>query len=118
MSDLSVRAESEWRLPPGQIRLSHNDVHVWRADLQAALPELDRWQALLSDDERQRAKLFQLPELRRRFIAAHGILRELLAIYLQVSPRWLRFEQNRHGKPFLLPDSSVQLHFNLTHSDD
>lgn len=118
MSDVSIGPHTEWLRPPRELRLDSKEVHLWRAELTVNTNELERLRASLSDDEQQRLERFQFPDLQQRFIAARGILRELLATYLQVSPHTLRFEQNRHGKPFLVSDCSMQLRFNLSHSGD
>ena len=55
----------------------------------------------------------------RRWQAARGILRALLAAYLDADPRALRFELGPHGKPALAQqsgDSPTALRFNLSHA--
>jgi 4'-phosphopantetheinyl transferase len=55
---------------------------------------------------------------RQRFIAARGVLRDLLGRYLQTHPARIRFVYNAFGKPDLSPEFGSRLTFNLSHSAD
>jgi 4'-phosphopantetheinyl transferase len=54
-----------------------------------------------------------LPNLRRRFIAARGILRSILGAYQQSAPQTLQFQYQARGKPGLI---EAGLEFNVSHS--
>jgi 4'-phosphopantetheinyl transferase len=96
--------------------LEEQEVHVWRASLDA-FPEAGALAAGLSADEQQRAGRFRVPQVRSRFIAARSILRNILGRYLECAPSLLRFHYREHGKPFLAPNSfRDDLRFNLSHS--
>jgi 4'-phosphopantetheinyl transferase len=88
---------------------------VWRLCLQEsrATPELH---AQLSEEERERAGRFVFPADQRRYGAAHGQLRQVLAAYLGGSPAQLAFHLGPQGKPRLAARS--ELSFNLSHSGD
>jgi 4'-phosphopantetheinyl transferase len=90
-------------------------VRVVSSTLDVAAERLAELQASLSDDERARAERFVLERHRRRFVAARGTLRELLARELGERPRALRFEYGPHGKPRL---RGAELGFNASHSQD
>src|SRR5262249_35126588 len=77
--------------------LAEDDVHVWRASLD----ELGGLEALLSYEECDRAARFRFLEQRRRWVAARGLLRAILASYLDEAPERLRFSAGRYGKPRL-----------------
>lgn len=68
---------------------------------------------LLDASERARAVRFATPQLQRRFIAAHGGLRRLLAQATGRPAAELVIAQNALGKPFLPVEA--QLHFSLSH---
>lgn len=56
---------------------------------------------------------------RDHFVAARGILRELLGSYLTIVPSKLKFCYGNYGKPALdLGMSSLPLQFNLSHSGE
>jgi 4'-phosphopantetheinyl transferase len=102
------------KVPP----LPEGEVHIWRAGLDVPPSELESFQNLLDGPERERAARFHREEDRRRFIAAHGLLRTLLGQYLDAPPERLQFRIGRWGKPALacgpeLPD----IRFSLSHSD-
>jgi 4'-phosphopantetheinyl transferase len=106
---------SRYSLPRGL--LPENEVHVWRFALNVSDLALRRFRELLCETEMVRAESFRFPDLRRRFVAARGALRSILAGYLSIDPRQLTFSYGTHGKPSVrnLPDG---LQFNLSHSDD
>lgn len=78
--------------------------------------------ALLSPDERARARRFVKPESTHHFIAARAGLRMILGEATGVSPGELAFELSAHGKPRLVGHAAGHgaghggLHFNLSHS--
>ncbi len=107
---------STWKLPPPNLALPNNAVHIWRANLQPSPAHLNTLTTLLSTDERERAQNFKFAQHRDHFIAARGTLRTLLGRYLETPPQNLHFAYNDHGKPTLR--DAEHLHFNLSHSRD
>jgi 4'-phosphopantetheinyl transferase len=116
-SDPTTRA-LEWCEPPPELSLPANTVHVWRADLGLEAAHLRRLERNLSADEKERASRFRFARDRDRFAGARGLLREILAPYLDVSPGQLRFGYGAHGKPFLAGEEHSDLRFNVSHSFD
>lgn len=98
--------------------LQAHEVHVWRASLDIAPATAARFYATLGSDERERAARLRFQHDRQRFIAAHGVLRELLGRYLQRSPSQPSYVYNAAGKPSLAPAFGGWLSFNLSHSAD
>lgn len=90
-----------WHLPPPDLVLLSDDVHVWCASLEQPTERVDRLAQTLSDDEMSRAERFRLERDRRRFIVARGVLRAILGQYLDVEPSRLCFSYGEHGKPSL-----------------
>ena len=107
----------EWCTPPPELSLPAHAVHVWRVDLDLEAAYLRRLGRSLSDDERKRASRFRFARDRNRFVGARGLLREILAPYLNASPGRLRFGYGAHGKPFLTGEHGT-LRFNVSHSFD
>jgi 4'-phosphopantetheinyl transferase len=66
-------------------------------DVSAAL--LTHLEACLSPQERRRADELQRLKLRKRFLAAHGWLRHVLAGQLDCAPREVRIVAGERGKP-------------------
>src|SRR5579863_4068971 len=114
-----TNSDQQWNIPPENITLQDNEVHVWRASLNAPLSDIEALKRLLSDEEVTRAERFYFEKGRHGYIVAHGILRILLGRYLTVDPRQLRFQTNAYGKPSVeQPAHGTRLHFNLSHSHE
>lgn len=108
----------EWCTPPPELSLPTHAVHVWRVDLGLKAAYLRRLERNLSADERARASRFRFARDRDRFVGARGLLREILAPYLNASPGRLSFGYGAHGKPFLAGEEHSTLRFNVSHSCD
>jgi 4'-phosphopantetheinyl transferase len=107
----------EWFPAPVGLKLGADDVHLWRASLDCDAPVLSRLETTLSPDEMARANRFVFAADRNHFVAARGILRELLGGYLMLPPADLKFRYGNHGKPALDANASDSaLQFNLSHS--
>jgi 4'-phosphopantetheinyl transferase len=101
---------------PPEPTLRNGAVHAWRADLNLEPARLSRLGQNLSEDEQARAARFHFDRDRERFIAARGLLREILALYLNTAAKRLRFRYGTHGKPSLAEGGDLR--FNLSHSHD
>lgn len=102
--------------------LARGDVHLWLLSLDQPAWPAQAIADCLDRQEMERAARFHFDEHRRRFIAGRGQLRLLLAGYLEVAPRDVRFRYGEQGKPFLDPchdgpGGRARLHFNLSHSE-
>jgi 4'-phosphopantetheinyl transferase len=107
----------EWHPAPVALKLGPDDVHLWRASLNCDAPLLSRLETTLSLDEIARANRFIFAADRNHFVAARGILRELLGAYLMLAPAAVGFRYGDHGKPALdASHSDSVLQFNLSHS--
>jgi len=114
-----TKSDLQWGIPPRNVRLSENEVHVWRAALEVSVEVLGGLQRLLSEEEVTRAQRFHFEKDRSHFIVAHGVLRIILGRYLNADPSQLRFCYNHYGKPSLdLPFDKSKLNFNLSHSHE
>lgn len=105
----------EWMPAPARLRPESHEVHVWRARLDLPAARLSSLAQTLAHDECARAERFHFVRDRKRFIAARGILRDVLARYVGISPAQIRLRYDPQGKPSLDGDL---LQFNLSHSDD
>lgn len=96
--------------------LKAGEVHVWRASLYVSGDRLDVLAGHLDEGELAQAERFRFDEDRRRFLASHGYLREVLGSYLGVSPHDVRFTNDEHGKPTLAGASARNpIRFNMSH---
>jgi 4'-phosphopantetheinyl transferase len=92
-----------------------NTVHLWRASTAISDEEEREFRAILSADELERADRFIYPIHRKRYIAARGMLRQLLAYYMDILARDITFLYSHYKKPYL---ANTNLQFNLSHSHD
>lgn len=99
--------------------LADDEVHVWRFSLDLETPRVQSLQRTLASDEQARANRFHFRRDRDRFIVARGLLRVVLARYLDTNPGQLRFCHNSYGKPSLVSiDGQDTLNFNVSHSQE
>ena len=106
-----MATQPAWASPPSRPRLADGVVDVWRADLDACDAGVTD---SLTAQERQRAARFVRDVDRTRWARARGVLRSLLAIYLDGEPSSFDLVTQAHGKPALDPPSPLR--FNLSHS--
>jgi len=98
--------------------LASNEVHTWCVGLDLPHDVFAGLYATLSPDERNRSARFRFDRDRRRFVVAHGALRDLLGRYVGTNPGDIRFIHNGFGKPELSPEFGLGLRFNISHSAD
>lgn len=119
---LNVHAESaveQWREPPASLALSADEVHVWRASLNHSQHRLQHLRGTLAPEESERAARFHFERDRKHYIAARGLLREILSRYLKLSPESLRFKYTSYGKPYLTDECGGEwLRFNVSHAGE
>jgi 4'-phosphopantetheinyl transferase len=99
------------------MQLNRDRLHVWCASLEISSLQLGELERTLDDSEITRANKFYFERDRRRFVAARGMLRAILANYLETTPSALRFSYNEFGKPSLEGSAEIRdLRFNVSHS--
>ena len=83
----SLRADSAvqlWHKPSSSLMLGADEVHVWRTSLNSPHHRLPYLHGMLASEECERAARFHFAHDRRNFIAARGLLREILSHYLEL----------------------------------
>jgi len=98
----------------GEFFLDHRQAHVWLFELSASAGSLEYFRAQLSPDEKARAERFCFEHLRVSYVIAHGVLRSILAKYVNAAPATLDFCYNQQGKPSI--SGGGRIRFNLSHS--
>lgn len=98
--------DAEWCASPHAVALEPGEIHVWRSALDSANAWIDDLQALLDEEEIGRSHCYRFHRDRSRFVVRRGVLRTILAIYLNALPRDLRFTSVWCGKPRLVGPSS------------
>lgn len=95
--------------------INSQEVHLWIAPLALSVPQVEKLLALLSPDEVSRAERYRFDLHRYHYIASRGMLRQLLAAYLNCDAKRIQFLYNEHGKPYI---ANIDLQFNVSHSHD
>jgi len=114
---MHTAANSVWMTAPDSPRLGSGEVHVWLVATDD--PHFERTHALLSRSEQERAAKFKFDVHRKRYVAAHAAVRQILSSYLQVAAATLQFIEGAQGKPQLVPTPDpAGLQFNLSHSHE
>jgi 4'-phosphopantetheinyl transferase len=99
------------------LTLPHDEVHLWRIDLDALRGDESRWQKVLSSDESARAARFHFLRDRQLFVTSRALLRTILASYLAIDPGGVSFAYSKKEKPSLGPDhAGSDVTFNISHS--
>lgn len=100
------------RIPSDELEVEI--VHARLADF----PDLSRFDALLADDEKERATGYKFEESRHVFTLARGLLRLELAKRLGMDPRDVHFVVRPSGKPDLRPgtESRPDWRFSVSHT--
>ena len=105
---------TEWLTFPKDLSLEGTKVHAWRASLDLPEVQIEVLARSLSPDEIIRSEKFHFRRDQKRFIAARGILRNILARYMETEPGKIILSYGPHGKPFSSgPFRKNELSFNL-----
>lgn len=114
-----MHAIQTWAPIRENLKLGVDEIHVWRAHLNFEESVLQQIRTVLSAEEQERAERFVFPHDRSRFAVTRGILRKLLAGYLNRSPEQVEFAYGHRGKPMLTRESTPnRVEFNVSHSHD
>ena len=111
-------SEKTWSIAPANLHLPIDEVHVWRAKLDAARVLADALAQSLNRREWDRAKRFRFERDRKRFISSHAILHLILGRYFEIDPSRLEFFYGPYGKPFVRNQNGDTLEFSMAHSRD
>ena len=111
---LNLHRDIHWPFTGGNWGLTSGEIQVWYADLETYQTSFQ--QDIFSAEELTRAKKFQFGLDARLFLVRHGLLRCLLAAYLDISPDKITFNVAQHGKPYLANPGTDGLTFSLSHS--
>lgn len=98
--------------------MSDHFIEIWHGNI---LPDEDGWDnlsrhecwTLLNEEEKQRALQFSRLDLQKKFVKTRGVLRQILASYLDLKPQKIIIKTAKYGKPYLTNDA---LNFNLSHT--
>jgi 4'-phosphopantetheinyl transferase len=106
-----------WENPPLRLKLNHNEIHIWLININNFTQDIAFFSQLLSPDELLRTKKYKGEHLQHNFIINRGFLRVILAKYLSINGKQIKFIYNQKGKPYLSDNSQSNIQFNLSHKN-
>ncbi len=99
--------------------LAGNELHVITISLDLKEDQILLLLRYLSKDEKERAFRFKFEKHQRRYIAARGSLRKILAGQLNLEPSEIDLKYSKQGKPQIsAKQNKKNIHFNLSHSHE
>ncbi|MCO5936378.1 4'-phosphopantetheinyl transferase superfamily protein [Mucilaginibacter sp. RB4R14] len=98
--------------------INDSEVHVWRFNISQNIKRLEKFEALLTADEKLRAGKYKQPKDTYRFIVSRGAQRIILGRYLDQPPVELQFVLGENNKPHLIGVDGSIVRYNLSHSGD
>lgn len=106
-----------WQKTPATLQLSAAYIDIWFCQLQQLATDINKFYALLTDKECQRAERLKIEWQRQQFVITRGYLRQRLAWLIGTEPKAIAFTYLEHGKPVL---NQQQQHsgitFNVSHT--
>lgn len=90
-------------------------VTIWKIPLKLTELQVEALMVCLSDEEQVAARRFKFDMHRRRYVAAHFAMNNILADELRISTEEIQYNKNPYGKPFI---SNYPVNFNLSHSEE
>ncbi len=114
-----MKYEISWDKPEAPSRLPDNEIHIWKSSLDVQEKKMAELSKILSPDEIERAGRFHFDRDKRRFIAGRGMLREILARYIDKKSEDIKFTYTSRGKPQIDDGAEAgRISFSLSHSHE
>jgi 4'-phosphopantetheinyl transferase len=103
----------QWEKIPSPV----DEVDIWRAPVELRTRKVAHLATLLSSDERERSRPSSRHAGYERYVTTKGLLRVILATYLDIHPSSVEFHYGPAGKPRLADKfDGTGFKFNLAHS--
>jgi 4'-phosphopantetheinyl transferase len=100
------------------LQLVEKKVDVWICESENVHDKFNYFLSLLSAQELSRANRFKFEVHKQNFVNSHGFKRSVLAKYLNLNPASIVYNKGIKGKPYLADKNSLNLSFNLSHTED
>jgi 4'-phosphopantetheinyl transferase len=94
--------------------MNTDTIQIWHGNIAAEDGHYQNYWRILDAAEQARAGGFKNELLRKRYVEAHGRLRNILARTLNEPPEKIRIHNTGYGKPYLADNPALA--FNLSHS--
>ena len=102
---------------PKNLKLEKGVIDIWCVSLEVDEPRITSLYQVLSVEERSKAERMRIDKPRKHYVAARGILRQIIATYMNEKPENLKFQYGPNDKPALAGEFSRKgVTFNMSHS--
>jgi 4'-phosphopantetheinyl transferase len=109
-----ITEEIPWDAAARPEPLAADEIHLWRLSQERDASALNRYEDILSPEEKLRSARFRLARSKKEFVQTRGCLRLLLAHYTGLPHAALSLEPGPFGKPSL---TGHHLSFNVSHTE-
>jgi len=102
------------------MKLEDHEIHLHyiRPDEVADSDLLERYESLLTVDERRQMSRFYFQHHKKQFLITRALIRSCLSLYHDVRPEDWVFGRNAYDKPHVAgPDRSNTVNFNISHAN-
>lgn len=96
--------------------IKEDEIHVWSISFLDFADDVTFFTHSLSSEELERVKTYKFPTDKQKFILGRGLLKYLLARYLDMQIQHINIAYGSWGKPYLTHKN--RLYFNISHSGD
>ncbi|MCF6204348.1 MAG: 4'-phosphopantetheinyl transferase superfamily protein [Methylococcaceae bacterium] len=93
-----------------------NFVTLWHGEILPKNNVSQDFLPLLNEYEKNKASTYTRLDLRQKYINTRGILRLILASYLDCNPQQIPIEKGEYGKPYIPEQLEKSVHFNVSHT--
>jgi 4'-phosphopantetheinyl transferase len=107
--------DAAWLKQENPITKLNNDVHIWLIRFNQSEHIISESDAILSAEEKKRAKRFHFPIDQKRFSVTRTLLKKKLSGIINLPAPYIVFSFSKFGKPEL-ESKSPKIYFNVSHS--
>ncbi len=93
-----------------------NFVTLWHGEILSKNSDNECFLPLLNEHEKNKASTYTQLDLRQKYINTRGILRLILAPYLDCDPQQISIVTGEYGKPFVPEQLAKSVQFNVSHT--
>ncbi len=94
--------------------LKEEDLHIWQVSLVSNHALLDICKSALCSADQEKSKWLKFKKDQNKYLISQGVLRLLLADYLNIKTSEINISRHEKGKPFVENDRSI--FFNMSNS--
>lgn len=99
------------------MKINQNEIHIYSLNFSEDNSLLEKFNHLLSDDERKKIEQYKFPNDRKRAGETFLYRRLIISNYINTNPRMIAFNKTSFGKPILIEANNSGVQFNYSHTE-